>query len=293
MVNGAQTSRVFLPHHGSGLVVDFLAERFPNVSRAEWLDRIARGLVLNSARAPISVDQLFEPQLELLYYREVQKEPTIPLDLNIVFETEHCLIVNKPSFLPVNPGGQFITETVVGRLVARGYSSELTAVHQLDRLTEGLVLLCKKAADRDRYHRLFRDGLIRKRYEALSKHAPESSAGHIVHHRSKLVRGEPSFCWREDEGEANSYSRIQFLGPLDDAYRFELEPVTGKTHQLRVHMAALGHPIMNDPFYPKLREKKPDQLTAPLKLKARALSFEDPVDGQTISCDIGVIERER
>ena len=290
LFEGVQPSRVFLPHQGTGLVVDFLVQRFPHISRTEWLDRISRGLVLNSARQPISVDQIFQPQLELLYYREVQEEPTIPLDLNIVFESEHCLVVNKPSFLPVNPGGQFIEETVVGRLVARGYSAELTAVHQLDRLTEGLVLLSKRAVDRDSYHRLFREGSIQKRYEALSLQAPVSEAEEVIHHRSRLIRGNPSFCWREGEGEANSYSRIRFLAARAGLYRFELEPVTGKTHQLRVHMASIGHPILNDPFYPILKEKKPDSLDAPLKLKARSLSFVDPIDSQRISCDLGPIK---
>ncbi|WP_298635667.1 pseudouridine synthase [uncultured Umboniibacter sp.] len=284
-----QPSRVFLPHEGTGLIVDFLAQRFPNVSRLEWLDRIARGRVLNSARQPITADQIFQPQLELLYYREVQQEPKIHLDLTIVFESEHCIVVNKPPFLPVNPGGQFIEETVVGRLVARGYSSEVTAVHQLDRLTEGLVLLCKHAANRDRYHRLFREGRIRKRYEALSLQAPANTVGEVVHHRSKLVRGSPSFCWREAEGAPNSYSRIRFLEAFEGLYRFELEPVTGKTHQLRVHMAAMGNSILNDPFYPTLMEKKPDCLDLPLKLKARSLEFIDPIDGQEISCDLGPI----
>ncbi len=270
-------------------MVDFLVQRFPNISRGEWLDRIARGLVLTANRKPISVDQRFQPQLELLYYRDVHQEPKIPLDLNIVFESDHCLVVNKPSFLPVNPGGQFIEETVVGRLVASGYSADLTAVHQLDRLTEGLVLLCKAPRHRDHYHRLFRDGAIEKRYEALSLRPPNGSKDAVIHHRSQLVRGEPSFRWREREGDSNSYSRIRFLEALDDVYRFELEPVTGKTHQLRVHMAAIGNPILNDPFYPHLKAKAPDQLDAPLKLKARFLSFEDPVDGQQVCCDLGPI----
>lgn len=97
--------------------------------------------------------------------------------------------------------------------------------------------------------------------------------------QSRLERGEPFFRMRETEGEPNAFTSIDVLERGDTAWRYALAPVTGRKHQLRVHMAALGAPIANDPLYPLLRDAMPDDPQCPLKLLARSLQFIDPLTG--------------
>jgi tRNA pseudouridine32 synthase/23S rRNA pseudouridine746 synthase len=85
---------------------------------------------------------------------------------------------------------------------------------------------------------------------------------------------------REVEGAANSETRVDVLERGAGDWRYALAPVTGRTHQLRVHMAALGAPIRNDRYYPDLADEAPDDYARPLQLLARSLAFEDPLTGE-------------
>lgn len=132
-------------------------------------------------------------------------------------------------------------------------------------------------ASRARYQALFREGKIEKRYEAVAPPLPGLEFPQV--RRSRLVRGEPFFRMMEIDGEANSESRIEVIERGATLWRYGLQPVTGKKHQLRVHMAALGAPIVGDPFYPVLREQGKDDYGRPLQLLARSLRFVDPLSG--------------
>jgi tRNA pseudouridine32 synthase/23S rRNA pseudouridine746 synthase len=85
---------------------------------------------------------------------------------------------------------------------------------------------------------------------------------------------------KEIEGTSNSETRIDVLENIGDITLYQLRPVTGKKHQLRVHLAALGIPIMNDRLYPDVQPGATDDFSLPLKLLARAISFQDPLTGQ-------------
>jgi tRNA pseudouridine32 synthase/23S rRNA pseudouridine746 synthase len=98
--------------------------------------------------------------------------------------------------------------------------------------------------------------------------------------RSRIAPGEPFFRMREIEGEPNSETHVAIDARLGATWRYRLTPVTGRKHQLRVHMAALGAPMVNDDLYPSWREGASDDPQQPLKLVAHALAFHDPVTGQ-------------
>jgi tRNA pseudouridine32 synthase/23S rRNA pseudouridine746 synthase len=98
--------------------------------------------------------------------------------------------------------------------------------------------------------------------------------------RSRIVAGEPFFRMREADGEPNSETVIEVIDRKADIWRYALRPVTGKKHQLRLHMAALGAPILGDTLYPAQAEKSADDHRHPLKLLARSLAFSDPLSGQ-------------
>ena len=270
-------SRLQLPPGDWATVLDALCARFPSIDRATWLDRFARGRVLDDAGQPIAPDAAYRVGMEVRYFREVVDEPVIPFEIEVLHVDEHLVVVDKPHFLPVTPAGGFVRETVLARLVQRLGNPDLVPLHRIDRGTAGLVMFSAHPATRAAYQALFRERRIEKRYEALAPPLPDVP---FPHRRcSRLERGEPFFTMAEVEGEANSESRIEVLERGVEVWRYGLEPVTGRKHQLRVHMAALGAPILNDPFYPVPRALADDDHERPLKLLATSLAFVDPVTG--------------
>jgi tRNA pseudouridine32 synthase/23S rRNA pseudouridine746 synthase len=139
------------------------------------------------------------------------------------------------------------------------------------------VLFSADPRSRNAYQALFRERRIEKRYEAV---APAlRGLDFPMLRESRLVAGEPFFRMREAAGEVNAVTRIEILEPSGDWWRYALFPVTGRKHQLRVHMAALGAPIRNDPYYPELATQAPGDYSRPLQLLARGLFFVDPLSG--------------
>lgn len=259
-------------------MLEGLCARFPAIGRARWLDRFERGLVRDADGQAVAADAAYRVGAELTYYREVESEPEIPFDEVVLHVDEHLVVVDKPHFLPVTPAGKHVEQTLLARLVRRLGNADLVPLHRIDRGTAGLVLFSARADSRALYQALFPLRRISKRYEALAPALPEAAFPLV--RRSHLERGEPFFRMREGEGGANSETRVEVLDRSDGIWCYGLEPVTGRKHQLRVHMAALGAPILNDPFYPDCRDPMVDDYARPLKLLARSLQFVDPLSGQ-------------
>lgn len=270
-------SRLQLPPGAWATVIDGLCARFPAIDRATWLDRFARGRVLDARGQAVAADAPYRVGMEIRYFREVVDESAIPFEMSVLHADAHLVVVDKPHFLPVTPAGGYVRETVLARLVQELGNRELVPLHRIDRGTAGLVLFSADPASRARYQALFREGRIGKRYEAVAAPLPGLEFPRV--RRSRLVRGEPFFRMAEVDGEANSESRVDVIERGSTRWRYALEPVSGKKHQLRVHMAALGAPIVNDPFYPVLRAQGADDWSKPLQLLARSLVFVDPLSG--------------
>ena len=274
---GLSASRVQLPPGSWHTVLDCLCERFPAITREVWLDRFARGKVLDAGGVPLAVDAPYRLGAEIRYFREVANEATIPFEETVLHVDAHLVVADKPHFLPVTPAGGYVRETLLARLVQRLGNPDLVPLHRIDRETAGLVLFSANPATRDAYQSLFRHRRIHKRYEAIAAALPGLAFPRV--HASRLEEGEPFFRMREVEGVANSETRIDVIERAGEAWRYALEPVTGRKHQLRVHMAALGAPIRNDRLYPQLTPAADDDYTRPLQLLARSLVFADPLSG--------------
>ncbi|KJV32544.1 pseudouridine synthase [Luteibacter yeojuensis] len=268
-------SRVALPVGAWCTVLDFLCERFPAVGREAWAGRMARGLV-EDGHGPLPPDAPYRAGATVVYRREVAAEPRVPFEETLVHVDDDLVVVDKPHFLPVMPAGAYVEETLSVRLVRRLGQPGLVALHRLDRATAGLVVFSARPASRDAYSRLFRERRIGKVYEALAPPLPGVSFPLV--RESRLVRGEPFFRMAEAPGEPNALTRIDVIARGETHWRYRLEPVTGRKHQLRVHMAALGAPIAGDTFYPALRDEAPG-FVEPLCLLARELRFVDPLTG--------------
>ncbi len=276
-IDGVPASRVQLPEGSSSSAVDALRARFPRIDEATWRSRFAQGRVLDDAGLPLAAHARVTAGMTLYYYREVVDELAIPFTEQVLHEDADLLVVDKPHFLPVMPAGAYVRESLLFRLQQTLKNADIVPLHRIDRGTAGLVMFSVNPATRDAYQGLFRDRAIRKHYEALAPALPNTRFPLV--RRSRLERGEPFFRMREVPGEANSESRIDVLDRDGDVWRYALEPVTGKKHQLRVHMATLGAPIINDAFYPDLQEQAADRYSFPLKLLARSLAFIDPLTG--------------
>lgn len=276
--DGVAASRLQLPPGPWATLLDGLCARFPAIARERWLDRFARGRVLDAQRRALSADTAYRVGMEILYYREVAQEPAIPFEERVLFRDAHLLAVDKPHFLPVTPSGGFVAETLLARLQRRYREPALAPLHRLDRGTAGLVLFSRDPATRDAYQSLFRERRIVKGYEALA--APLPGLAFPLRRRTRLAPGEPFFRMREVEGEPNSETAIDVIERGERVWRYALAPVSGRKHQLRVHMAALGAPILNDPYYPRVQPREADDYARPLKLLARTLAFVDPLDGR-------------
>ncbi|KPY74778.1 Pseudouridine synthase, partial [Pseudomonas syringae pv. syringae] len=261
-----QASTLYLPPGSWATVLDCLCAKFPAISREQWLDRFARGRVLDENGKAIAPDLAYREGLRVHYFREVANETPIPVVETILYADEHLVVADKPHFLPVTPAGEYVEQTLLRRLIHRLGNPDLVPLHRIDRHTAGLVLFSANRQTRSAYQTLFPTRRIDKFYQAIAPALPELTFPRL--HESRLVEGEPFFRMQEGVGASNTRTQIEVLERQDKLWRYRLCPVTGKKHQLRVHMAALGAAICNDPFYPDVVKDPVDDYRNPLKLLA-------------------------
>jgi len=258
-------------------LLDFLDQHFPRVGRAVWLERMHTGKICDEQGRVVDASTPYRIHARLSYYREVEAEPRIPFQEQIIYEDENILLADKPHYLPVTPAGTAVNECLLNRLINRTGNRDLVPVHRLDRDTAGLVLFSKNPATRNSYFALFREGRIDKQYEAIATLPKDSGRTQWLIESRIEASGEWILC-HNVPGEINARSHITLLQAGSQLARFSLAPLTGKTHQLRLHMGLIGCQILNDRFYPHLQPKSEIvDYSRPLQLLARRLAFTDPV----------------
>lgn len=225
---------------------------------------------------PLTLESRYLPHAQLFYFREVESEPHIPFVETILYQDDDLLVADKPHFLPVTPGGRYVEECLLNRLRLRTGLAELAPLHRIDRGTAGIVLFSVSKQSRGRYATLWLQGKVEKTYQALSAGMtdPQKSAWVVA---NRIERGAPSFRMQIVPGAVNARSVINLLEYQDGVARFLLQPLTGKTHQLRLHLSSLGFGILNDRFYPELQAERADDFAAPLQLLAKKVCFRDPL----------------
>lgn len=280
MRQGVSPSLVALPAGPWPTVLDFLTERLPAVSRDEWHTRLLVGEVLHEDGSPVANDALYRHSQRLYYYRHLAHEPELPEHEAVLFEDEHLLVVDKPHFMPVTPTGRYVQQSLLVRLKHATGCEALSPIHRIDRETAGLVLLAKRAQDRNAYQALFRQRQVHKTYEAMAAYRPDWGLPEV--YRSRMAEDAQFFRMCEVPGEPNSETGVALVRTQGAHALYRLTPVTGKRHQLRVHMLALGRPILGDQFYPDVLRgpNEPEDFAQPLQLLAREIGFTDPVTGQ-------------
>ena len=277
-VDGVGPSCQWLPAGPWKTVIDFFKEQYPHVPVTTWKARMAKGQVMDETGSRVDAETAFRVGACIFYYRELENEKTIPFREQVLYQDEHILVADKPHFLPVIPSGKFLHETLLVRLRKQRALEALVPIHRLDRETAGVVLFSLNRKTRGHYTSLFRNRKVRKLYEAL---APTLEGSNFpITRRSRVVQGEPFFRMKEVPGEANSETHINIISNLGSLSLYQLLTRTGRKHQLRLHLAALGIPVINDKLYPAVIQSETHDFSRPLKLLAKSISFRDPLSGR-------------
>lgn len=278
------SSIVFMPEKEKPYptLLAFLVARFPKITENTWLERITSGKVLAEDGTPVSLTTAYAPNQRLFYFREVAKEPVIPFQEQILYSSEHLIVACKPHFLPVTPTGPYVSETLINRLKKRTGNLFLSPINRIDRGTAGLVLISANKETRSLYQQMFMDGTVQKNYQAVVEFRAETSETEwLVENR--IERGEPWFRMQTRKGKVNARSKISLIKTKGSRALLQLVPLTGKKHQLRIHLSSIGLPIVNDRCYPTLLTATADDYDLPLQLLSKKIAFRDPISGDAMS----------
>jgi len=311
--DGVNATRLRLPEEGPWeTAMDYMMHRWGHIDPQGIEDRFDAGEIVGEGGIPLSRHTKLEDHTFIWYYRTLPPETRLPVEISILHQDHHLLVVDKPHFLPTTPGGTYIQESALVRLRNQLDLPDLIPMHRLDRMTAGVLLFSTNPQTRGKYQVLFEKRQVQKEYECVS--AAEPAPGHPavdfpVVVRNRMTKSRSYLLAEVIDGEPNAETRIERMETFDGGpsagaagtgaggtgatgtaairtgqrlARYRLEPHTGKTHQLRVHMASLGLGIVNDAFYPDLLDKAPDDYAKPLQLLARGIKFVDPISGSPV-----------
>lgn len=283
---GVSSSRVYLPASESyPTLLDFFIANFPHIEPSEWSARFSEGLVMTADGQPVAASDAYQPNAHLLYFRRLAREPEIPFEEEILYQDDHILVADKPHFLPVTPSGLYLHQTLLNRLKKKTGLQHLSPIHRIDRDTAGLVIFCIQPNERAHYQNLFRDRAVTKVYEVIAPYSEELSAKLPMMYQSRLEESEHFLQMREVAGEPNADTYIELIEVVKPWAKYRLTPGSGKKHQLRCHLNALGIAIKFDQIYPVLTPYQEYDLdfSKPLQLLAKEITFVDPVTGENRS----------
>lgn len=292
--NGVGPTRLHVPTSGPwSTVAEYVVARFDHLDADDLYRRFDAGEIVGIDGEPIGRGTELGAHRFVWYYRDLPVEEPVPFHEEILHIDDDLVVVDKPHFLPTTPGGRYLRESALVRLRTRLDNPDLTPIHRLDRATAGLVMFSARPETRGAYQSLFEKRRVTKVYEAVSAlpaewdpAAPQIAGRPVpVLYRNHIEarRGELRVV-ADDTREPNSETLIEVLGSgVSGSGRAVLHtllrPHTGRMHQLRVHLAALGIGILGDHWYPVLLPETPDDHSLPLQLLARELEFVDPLSG--------------
>ena len=280
---GVSSSRVYLPAGRTHpTLLDFFISQFQHIEAAEWIARFNEDLVMTVDGVPVAPHDDYLPNTHLLYFRRLAREPEIPFEECILFQDEHILVADKPHFLPVTPSGLYLHQTLLNRLKKKTGIQTLSPIHRIDRDTAGLVVFSINPQERARYQNLFRDRAVKKIYEAIAPYSEDLIYKLPMTYRSKIVESEHFLQMKEVVGKENTDTYIELIEINKPWAKYRLTPGSGKKHQLRCHLNALGIPMRHDQIYPILTPYQEYDLnfSKPLQLLAKEVYFKDPITGE-------------
>lgn len=233
------------PAEAGQSILELLFSRFPFRSRPKWEQKLANEQVLLNGE-PASPTTLLRHNDRISHRNIAVVEPAVPDDIRIIFENEALLLIDKPAPMPVHPGGRYNKNTVISVLADMGYPS-LHVVHRLDAVTSGLLLFSKHREYVNPLMQMFLQGNVKKVYEAIISGEPLEDEA-LIRTGIRRRKGIAFMCTDENDGKS-AETRIHVLERGRGWARVTCEPVTGRTHQIRLHLQHWGFPIWDDPLY--------------------------------------------
>lgn len=237
---------VIRPRDAGCTLLDFFAGRFPFLPAAEWERRIHNGWFRAGDRL-LTPDEVLKPNQLIRHYNPSVKEPAVPDGVKILEEQEDWLIVYKPAPLPMHQGGRYYKNTLISILGEMGYPG-VRMVHRIDSVTSGLVIVARNKPAALKLHQLFGMNRVQKSYYAMVR-------GAVPFNRVTAdapVRRKHGFvfeCGKDLAGAKPSATEIQRVTVFGDRSLVKCIPVTGRTHQIRLHLQYIGYPVLDDPIY--------------------------------------------
>jgi len=234
------------PDAAGQTVLDYLSATRTHSTVAEWAERLLRGEVEveGSCAGPAAV---LRPGQVVVWHRPPWNEPEVPTHYHVVFEDEAIVAVDKPSGLPTMPAGGFLDHTLLALVRAR--YPEASPLHRLGRYTSGLVLFARTHDAASVLAKAWRDHAVKKIYRALASGTThtdmfviDAPIGPVAH----PLLGEVEAA---SETGKPSHSVATVLERHPDRTLFSVEIKTGRSHQIRIHLAYAGHPLIGDPLY--------------------------------------------
>lgn len=230
----------------------YYCDRYPHSSEDEWRSRIrAHQVLLNDQ--PAQPETILQPGQQLAYHRPPWQEPEVPLAFEVIYADDDLLAVAKPSGLPVMPGAGFLEHTLLHQLKKHYPTDTPVPIHRLGRGTSGLVLLGRSPLAKSGLTRQMRDRQIHKVYLALATGAdlPEQfviqrAIGKVPHPSLGYIYGAVA---DDDPSASFAHSECQVLHRDVETTLLEVTILTGRPHQIRIHLAAAGYPLLGDPLY--------------------------------------------
>ena len=270
--------------------------RHPEDDAEALQKRFDAGEVVLPNGVPLTPSSILSPGQDVWFYRMPAPETPVPGEIEILFEDENLLVVDKPHFLATMPRARHITETATVRMRRSTGNNELSPAHRLDRPTAGVLLFTKRREVRGAYQSLFANREVGKVYEAVANYDGGLAGATPFEWHDRIEKEPGELQARFVEGEPNALTTVVKIQKLDDVSQtslaavhgplapqavYELHPHTGKTHQLRMHMWKAGVPILGDMVYPIIYPAEDEDMNVPMRLLARSITFTDPLNGST------------
>lgn len=236
------------PAQAGQTILDYYTQRYRHSSRAEWGSRIHAGQVQLDGQ-PASPETPLRSGQCLAYHRFPWEEPAVPLAFDIVYQDLDLWVIAKPADLPVLPGGNFLEHTLLRQLQQQYPQDTPTPIHRLGRGTSGLMLLARSPLARAHLSRQMCDRTLRKDYRALVGHSDLPDHFTITQPIGKLPHPTLTYVYGASPDGRFAQSNCRVLQRRRDATLLAVNILTGRPHQIRIHLAAVGYPLIGDPLY--------------------------------------------